>query len=376
MDFVEKHDLFACLQCGKCTGGCPVSLRAPLNIRALMREVLMAGTPEAVLGSPGLWDCTTCATCTLRCPRGLKPSEVIVGLRGELIEGGNVPKTVIDALEGTFKHGNPWGRARQKRSEWKGDLAVKVIPEEGKADLLYYIGCESCYDPRLQRIPRILCRVLQEAGVDFGILGTKESCCGNEIRRMGEAGLFEELREENKKNFQATGAATIITTSPHCYNTIANEYDLDGVTVMHYTQLVAELIKEGKLSFKHEVKKKVVYHDPCFLGKQNNLYDPPREILRAIPGLELMEFERSRERSLCCEGGGGRMWVEGTGEGERNSETRVKDAHAMGAEVIATACPFCVLTLEDGAKTTGLEEKIVIREVLELIAEAMGWQDV
>ena len=376
MDFLDKHELYACLQCGKCTGGCPVSLRAPLNIRSLMREVLMEGKPDVALECPGLWDCTTCATCTLRCPRGLKPSEVIVGLRGELIESGNVPKTIIEALEGTFKHGNPWGRARQKRNEWKGDMAVKILPEEGEAEWLYYIGCESSYDPRLQRIPRILCRVLEAAGISFGILGTKESCCGNEIRRMGEEGLFEELMEENTKNFNASGAKAIITTSPHCFNTFATEYKLDGFKILHYTQLLADLIKEGKLTFPQEVKKKVVYHDPCFLGKQNEVFDPPREILRAIPGLELLEFDRSRDRSLCCEGGGGRMWAEGTGEGERNSETRVKDAHAMGAEIIATACPFCLLTLEDGAKTTGLEEKVLVREVLELVAEAMGFDNV
>ncbi len=376
MDFLEKHELYACLQCGKCTGGCPVSMKAPLNIRSLMRQVLMAGKPDVALECPGLWDCTTCATCTLRCPRGLKPSEVIVGLRGELVEGGNVPKTVIDALEGTFKHGNPWGKPRQKRMEWKGDLAVKVLPEEGKADWLYYIGCESCYDPRLQRIPRILCRVLETAGISFGILGTKESCCGNEIRRMGEAGLFEELREGNIKNFRASGAQAIITTSPHCYNTFETEYKLEGFKVLHYSQLLADLLKEGKIKFTHEVKKKVAYHDPCFLGKQNQIFDPPRQILKAIPGLELLEFDRSRERSLCCEGGGGRMWVEGTGTGERNSETRVKDAQAMGAEIIATACPFCLLTLEDGAKTTGLEDKVLVREVLELVADAMGFENV
>jgi Fe-S oxidoreductase len=376
MDFLEKHELYACLQCGKCTGGCPVSLRAPLNIRSLMREVLMGGSPEVALESPGLWDCTTCATCTLRCPRGLKPSEVIVGLRGELVEQGNVPKTVIDALEGTFKHGNPWGKPRQKRTEWKGDTAVKVLPEEGEAEWLYFIGCAASYDPRLQRIPRILCRVLETAGVSFGILGTKESCCGNEIRRMGEAGLFEELREENTKNFKASGAKAIITMSPHCFNTFSTEYELEGFKVLHYTQLLADLIKEGKITFSKEVKKKVVYHDPCFLGKQHEVFDPPREILRAIPGLELLEFDRSRERSLCCEGGGGRMWAEGSGEGERNSEIRVKDAHAMGAEIIATACPFCLLTLEDGAKTTGLEEQVLVREILELVAEAMGFDDV
>jgi Fe-S oxidoreductase len=373
MDFSEKYELCACLQCGKCTGGCPISMKAPLNIRSLMREVLLGGNPDGALECPGLWDCTTCATCTLRCPRGLKPSEFIVGMRAELVETGRVPKTIIDALEGTYKHGNPWGRARQKRSDWKGDLAVKVLPEQGEAQWLYFIGCAPSYDPRLQGIPRTLCRIYEKAGLDFGIIGTKESCCGNEIRRMGEEGLFEELREENTKNFRASGAKAIVATSPHCFNAFKNEYNLDGFKVVHYTQLLSELIKEGKIQFPHAVEQKVVYHDPCFLGKQNGIFDPPREILKAIPGIELLEFERSRERSLCCEGGGGRMWVEGTDKGERNSEIRVRDAHDMGAEVVAIACPFCLLTLEDGAKTAGLEEKIHIKDIVEIVGEAMGF---
>jgi Fe-S oxidoreductase len=373
MDFTEKYELCACLQCGKCTGGCPISLKTPLNIRSLMREVLLGGKPDRALERPELWDCTTCATCTLRCPRGLKPSEFIVGLRGALVEGGRVPKTIIDALEGTYKHGNPWARARQKRIEWRNGLNVKTLPEEGKAAWLYFVGCAPSYDPRLRGIPRTLCHIFETAGIDFGILGTKESCCGNEIRRMGEEGLFEELRRENAKHFRSTGADAIVTTSPHCFNALENEYDLEGFRVVHYTQLLSELIQEGKIGFPHAVKQKVVYHDPCFLGKQNNVFDPPRQILKAIPGLELLEFERSRERSLCCEGGGGRMWVEGTGTGERNSELRVKDAHDLGAAVVATACPFCLLTLEDGAKTTGLEEEVHVKDIMELVAEAMGF---
>jgi len=371
MDFLEKYELYACFQCGKCTGGCPLSLRTALNIRFLMREVLLGGKPDTALHREELWDCTTCATCTLRCPRGLKPSEFIVGLRAELVEEGKVPKTVIDALEGTYKHGNPWGRVRQKRSEWRDGLEVKILPEEGQAEWLYFVGCAPSYDPRLQGIPRTLCRILEKAHVDFGILGTKESCCGNEIRRMGEEGLFEELIEENTEHFRASGAKTLVTTSPHCFNALGTEYRLEGFQVFHYTQLLSELVKEGKVGFSHEVKKKVVFHDPCFLGKQNGVFDPPRDILKVIPGIELLEFERSRDRSLCCEGGGGRMWVEGTGQGERNSEIRVRDAHAIGAEVIATACPFCLLTLEDAAKTTALDEKVLIKDILELAAEAM-----
>jgi Fe-S oxidoreductase len=296
-----------------------------------------------------------------------------VGLRAELVEEGRVPKAIIDALEGTYKHGNPWGRVRQKRIEWSSDLEVRILPEEGEAEWLHFVGCAPSYDPRLQGIPRTLCRILDAAGVSFGVLGTKESCCGSEIRRMGEEGLFEELMEENTQAIRSSGAEAIVTISPHCFNVFGNEYHLDGVQVFHYTQLLSHLVKAGKVDLSHAVKQKVAYHDPCFLGKQNGVFDPPREVLQAIPGIELLEFDRSRERSLCCEGGGGRMWVEGMGEGEKNSETRVREAHAMGVEVIATACPFCLLTLEDGTKTAGLEENVAIRDILELVAEAVGF---
>jgi len=375
MNLLERYELWACLQCGRCTGGCPVSLRAPLNIRNLMGEVLFAGGAEAVLGRPGLWDCTACAICSIRCPRGLKPSEFIVALRGELVESGRVPKTVIDALEGTYKHGNPWSRPRQKRIEWKRDLTVRVIPDGKEAEWLYFVGCAPSYDPRLQGIPRILCRLLDAAEASFGVLGTRESCCGNEIRRMGETGLFEDLRQENTKNFKASAVKAVVASSPHCFNAFTNEYQLNGIRVAHYTQLVADLIQQGKLEFSREVKKKVAYHDPCFLGKQNGIFDPPRKVLEAIPGLTLREFDRNKERSLCCEGGGGRMWTEGTGEGERNAEIRVKDAYAMDVEVVATACPFCLLTLEDAIKTAGLEGKITIQDILELVAESTGLND-
>jgi Fe-S oxidoreductase len=327
MDFLEKYELYACLQCGKCTGGCPVSINGPLNIRVLMREVLLREKPDSILDRPEIWECTTCAACSLRCPRGLKPSEFICGLRAELVESGRVPKAVINALEGTFMHGNPWARARQKRTEWKNDLKIKIIPEEGQAEWLFFIGCAPSYDSRLQRIPRILCRIFEKADLDFGILGTKESCCGNEIRRMGEEGLFEELRDENINNFRNSGARAVVTISPHSYNAISNEYGLYNMQAYHYTQVIPDLIREGKISFTRSINKRIVYHDPCFLGKQNSVFDQPREVLRSIPGIELIEFERNRERSLCCEGGGGRMWVEGIVGRERNSVLRVKNAH-------------------------------------------------
>ena len=368
---IEKYELAKCFQCGKCSAGCPVSLKSILNIRRLMREVLLSETPEKVYQRSELWDCTTCQTCTLRCPRGLKPHELIVAIRALLVEEGNIPKTVIDALEGVFKHGNPWGRARSKRSEWAADLGIKNIAQVEKAGLLYFACCATAYDPRIQEVGRALIRVFQTAKIDFGFLGNEETCCGSEVRRMGEEGLFEMLVEGNLKLFQSRGVTQMVTTSPHCYNTFKNEYKSHHIEVKHYTQYVAELVNAGKLPFSREVGRKVAYHDPCYLGKQNKIYDEPRSIIKAIPGVTFIEFDRCRERSLCCEGGGGRMFVEASGSGQRLAEIRIKDAVEMGVDIIATACPFCLLNLEDAVKTTGNEGKVAIRDVIELVSEAI-----
>ena len=208
--------------------------------------------------------------------------------------------------------------------------------------------------------------------MNFGILGNKEVCCGSEIRRMGEVGLFEMLMEENMKNFTKVNPQTIVTTSPHCMNALKNEYEGLGAEVLHYSQFVWSLIEKEKLSFTTEVPMKVTYHDPCYLGKQNGVFDEPRNILKSIPGIEFTEFGRCRENSLCCEGGGGRMWMEGTNVGKRLSEIRVEDALEMGVEAIVTACPFCLLTLEDAVKTTGNEEKIKVIDLMELASMGLG----
>jgi len=366
----EKYELFGCVQCGKCTSGCPVSLKSPLNIRRLVREVMVDKHLEAAERDE-LWDCTTCQTCTVRCPRGLEPHELLIGVRAALIEEGRIPATAKNALEGVFKHGNPWGRIRSKRSEWATGLGIKDISQGDKADILYFVCCAASYDPRIQEVAKALAKGLFKAGVNFGILGNEETCCGSEVRRMGEEGLFEMLVEDNLNLFHKHGITQIVTTSPHCYDVFKNKYQDSKIEVMHYTQLVADLIRKGELTFSNEVKKVVTYQDPCYLGKQNNIFDEPRDIIKAIPGITFVDFDRSRERSLCCEGGGGRMWVEGSDSGERLGEIRIRDAVEMGADILATACPFCLLTLEDAVKTTGLEGKIEVKDIMELVSEAI-----
>jgi Fe-S oxidoreductase len=342
-----------------------------------MIEGILGKNLDRIEEKEELWDCTTCKTCTIRCPRGLKPMDLIIGMRGILVEGGHVPKTIIEALENVYKHGNPWGKQKNKRTEWMNGLPegtrIKDLSKGEEAEFLYFAGCTASYDPRIQEVAKALVFGLQQAGVDFGIMGNEEHCCGNEIRRMGEAGLFEMLVEENLNRFESCKVERIITACPHGFNVLKNEYPQGKFDVQHTTQVLAKLLESGKIPLTQEVKKVVTYHDPCFLGKQNGLFDEPRVLLQAIPGLTFKELDRSRERSLCCEGGGGRMWVESSSEtGQRLAEIRVRDAVELGAEILATACPFCVLTLEDAVKTSGNEEKIRVMDVTELLAEAMG----
>jgi Fe-S oxidoreductase len=310
-------------------------------------------------------------TCTQRCPKGIKPLDVIIEIRGQLIESGRIQPGLRDALESTFLHGNPWGKPREKRSDWTAGLDVTEASAERKLELVYYVGCTIAYDPRLQKLAQDMVRVLQAAGVTYGILGNEESCCGNEVRRMGELGLFEELSENNIKLFRERGAGRLMTTSPHCYNVFKNEYPPFEGEVMHYSQVIEELLAEERLKLSTELGWKVTYHDPCFLGKQNGIFDQPRAVLSRIPGVEFVELDRCRERSQCCEGGGGRMWTEDVTGQERLAEVRVRDAVELGAEVLVTACPFCLLTLEDAVKTTGDEDKIRVMDLIELVAAAV-----
>jgi len=365
-ELVQKHKLLECIQCGTCTGSCPVSRKAGLNIRRYMREVAITG--KVVLHpSNELWSCTTCATCEVRCPKELSPYDFLIDIRSIAVEEGNIATTLRDALESIFKNGNPWGRIRSKRTEWMEGLNVKHFSKG--AELLYFVGCTPAYDPRVQEVAKSLVKCFENAGVNFGVLGEEENCCGSEVYGVGEKGLFEFLVEENKNLFNKYNVTRMVTSCPHSFNTFKNRYGETSFEVMHHSQLLANLIDENKFSFAKELNKTVIYHDPCYLGKQNGVYDEPRKVLESIPGVKLLEFDRSRERSLCCEGGGGRMWIDIPGE--RLAEIRVKDAAEAGAEIIATACPFCLLTLEDAVKTTGLEEKIHVKDIAEILAQAL-----
>ena len=362
----EKIDL--CIQCGTCSASCPFATRTTFRTRQIIRKVQL-GFRDEVLSDKGLWLCTTCSTCKLRCPRDVNPMEVLISVRSLLVEEGQVPRTIMDALEGVYKHGNPWGISRNKRSEWAKDLKVKYVSEGEKVDLLYFVGCAASYDPRVQEVARALVTNLNALGMDFSILGNKENCCGNEIYSLGEKGLFDILVKDNLSLFDQYGVNRIITTSPHCFNAFKNRYGRKDLAVQHYTQFFADLIDKEKPKFSKKVEKVVTFQDPCFLGKHNDIYDEPRKIIENIPGVKFLELPMSKGRSVCCEGGGGRMWVDIPGE--RATENRVREAVKIGAEILAVACPFCLLTFEDAIKTTGNEGRIQVMDINELIAKAL-----
>ena len=365
-ELAQKHKLLECIQCGTCTGSCPVARKANLNIRKYMREVATMGRLTQHSQNE-VWSCTTCSTCGVRCPKDLTPYEFLIDVRGMAVEEGTIAPTIRDALESIFKNGNPWGRVRNKRSEWSQGLNVKPVSQG--ADVLFYVGCTSAYDPRVQSVPKSLAMVLEKAGVNFGVLGDEEGCCGSEVYGMGEKGLFEFLVEENMKAFNKYRVKQVVTSCPHGFHAFKNRYNQTSFEPLHHTQFLAKLIETGKLTFSKNVDKKVIYHDPCFLGKQNGVYEEPRKVIQSVLGVKLLEFDRNRARSVCCEGGGGRMWVDIPGE--RLAETRVKDAAEAGAEILAVACPYCLLTFEDAVKTTGLEGKLQIMDIAELLALAL-----
>ena len=366
-ELVQKHKLLECIQCGMCTGSCPVTRKTNLNIRKYMREVSILNK-LALHTLNELWSCTTCSTCGVRCPKDLNPYEFLIDIRSIAVEEGQIPPTIRDTLESIFKNGNPWGRMRNKRSEWSQGLNLKHISEG--AEILYYVGCTSAYDPRVQNVAKSLVKCFEKAGVDFGVLGEEENCCGSEVYGMGEKGLFEFLVEENLKIFKKyNNVKQMVISCPHGFNVFRKRYNQSIFDIQHHTQFLAKLVENRKLTFSKEINKKVIYHDPCFLGKQNSIYEEPRKVIADVPGVTLLEFDRSKARSLCCEGGGGRMWVDIPGP--RLAEIRVKEAVEAEADILATSCPFCLLTMEDAVKTSGNEDKIQVMDIAELLSLAI-----
>jgi len=344
-----------------CSGSCPETGITPLNIRMMILKKQL----EREIDEKVCWYCTSCGECLIRCPRDVKPLEYIIETRSSLVEKGRIPVSSQKALENCFIQKNPWGRPISRRGDWMDELDFEIPHvSETESKRLLFTCCIQAYDPRCMVIPVNVAKIFRQFNLNFGVLGTEEVCCGNEIRRMGEAGLFEELAEENIAAFERYGVKEIITLSPHCMNTLKNEYNVMGIKVSHYTEVLASMIKDGTIKFNNPFHKKVIYHDPCFLGKQNKIFAEPRTILNSIEGLELLEFSQSRENSLCCEGGGGRMFYDAETAYQRTGEKRVQEAIDKGAEILTTSCPFCLMTLEGPASEKGLK----IMELSEIVA--------
>ena len=369
LKLVKEYDAILCMECGTCVGSCPLSEKSAMNFRKTVARIIL-GLEKSISGRSEFWDCTTCSTCKIRCPRGVNTVDLIIEFRKNMIEYGRIPPMIRDALENVYKHGNPWGRSRMKRGDWTEDLPIIKVGEQAVKNILFTC-CSSAYDSRAQEAARALAKILLGQQVEFGILAEKETCCGNEVYNMGEEGLFELLMEENIENLNKYTRETIITTSPHCYNAFKNRYEGLKPQVKHYTQVLAELVDNGKLKFDRRIELTVTYHDPCYLGKYNGIYEEPRKIIESIPGVKLVEMDRNRMNSLCCEGGGGRMWYDGP-PGPRTSEKRITEALNTGATMLVTTCPFCLATLEDAAKVVGVEDKLKVVDLSELLTIALS----
>lgn len=357
-----------CYQCGKCDTVCPWNRVRNFPVRKIINQAKFGVVP---FESEDLWLCTTCGNCVQRCPRGVEIIDVMRAMRRVLVPDGVVP-TSIPNLRGFMTSlasvGNPWGQEPQDRANWAKDLGVKEFSEG--TEVLYFSCCYTSYDPRLKKVAQATADLLTKAGVDFGILGAKEMCCGESVRKAGNETLFKRLARENIKTFIENGVKKILVSSPHCYQAFKNEYAEFKVNfeVVHTSQYFPQLINAGRLKPTKEYRKQVTYHDPCYLGRHNGIYDEPREALKSIPGLELSEMSESRQNSLCCGMGGSRIWME-TAKEERFSNLRLEQAREVGAEVLATSCPYCITQFEDSRLTQKDSESTQIKDITEILQE-------
>jgi Fe-S oxidoreductase len=359
-----------CYQCGMCDTVCPWNRVRTFSMRKLIRQATFGLTE---IENEEIWRCTTCGRCPQKCPRGVGILEVGMASRRMATEFGVFPNSVrpIRGVSASLTgEGNPLNEERKNRANWTEGLSVKTFTED--MEILYFPCCYLSYDPRLKRVARATATILNKAGVDFGILGSQENCCGESIRKTGDEELFKRLAKENIKTFIDNGVKKILVSSPHCYHTFKNEYPEFRVNfeVIHISQYLSQLMNEGRLEISKEYAKKIAYHDPCYLGRHNGVYDEPREALKKIQGVELKELPDSRADSLCCGGGGGRIWME-TQKNERFSDLRVEQAVGAGAEVLATSCPYCITNFEDSRLNREDSESLAVKDITEIIQEVI-----
>jgi len=350
-----------CYQCGVCTAICPLALtgKAP----AVRKLVRLAQTGLST-NSDGTWLCTTCKMCEVTCPRRVPIVDVLHALRAVAFSEHKAPARLEEAVWKVYENGNPWGESKTSRGRWTEGLEIKDALEG--VEVLLYTGCISSYDPRLQKTAKAVSSLLKAADIDFGVLKTQERCCGDVVYQSGEEGYLEELITENIETFSKTKASVVVSMSPHCFNMFKTIYPKYGATfrAVHYTELLTELYDAGKLKLKRPVEREVTYHDPCYLSRYHGIQEQPRRLLESIKGMELLEMRNVRENTLCCGGGGGRVFQET--EGERLSNLRVREAAETGAQILTTSCPYCIQNLEDSVRTQG--KRLQVSDVAELVA--------
>jgi Fe-S oxidoreductase len=371
-----------CYQCGVCTATCPWGLvrGEALSVRILMRQAQL-GLQD---GSHNLWLCTTCAQCEAYCPRGVRISDVFRGLRAVAWDRRSVEAGLPSMLWSVHWNENPWSQPPSQRSDWNTSLDIPTFNSQ-QHEVLLYVGCTASFDRRAQKITHALVRVLRAAGVSFGYLGQTEPCCGEAVLSVGHKPYFREIALRTAQVFTQQGVSQLVAISPHCYDVFKNHYPPlagdDFPHALHYTQFIAQLLDQGRLemntgladlfsSSNNNHTLRVTFQDPCYLGRHNDEYDAPRRILEAVPGIELVEMKDTGLDSLCCGGGGGRMWLE-TAPGERFADLRVSQAVATEAAVLGTACPFCVVCLEDSAKQLKTKSLQVL-DLAEIVALSLS----
>lgn len=389
-DFTWKDilDFYTCADCGRCSDQCPANrVKRPLSPRFISikaRDYAFSHFPlmgefvaqEPLIGgiytADEIWSCTTCGACEQECPLGIEYINKIVDLRRGMVDDGNVPQSLQKPLSSLGKRGNPYGKMEKKRAEWTKGLEgckVKLFENGDKAETLYFVDSVTSYDERMQNVARAASKIMCAAGIDFGILGKDEKDSGNEVKRFGEEMLFQSLKSHNSEMILASGVKNIVTADPHAYNALKNEY-ANMPPVEHISQVIVKAVANGKLKLKPvdgDAGKVYTYHDPCYLGRHNGIYEEPRQAIDAIPGIQRVEMLQSRDRSFCCSGGGLMLFYEPEEE-ERMGVVRVKMARKAGANVIVTACPFCLVNMEDAIKVAGLEGKMEAIDLGELIA--------
>jgi Fe-S oxidoreductase/nitrate reductase gamma subunit len=395
-------DLDACTRCGRCQDQCPAYLsEKPLTPKKLVQDLKnhLQNEENILLGKKGeadgeqgltpligsaitadeLWSCTSCMACMEQCPVFVEQIPKVVDLRRYLVMmESSFPSEVAGVFRNMEVNSNPWGIGLASRGDWAKSLNVPILSEaeDKDIDILYYVGCSGSFDDRNKKVAVAFVQVLQAAGVRFAILGAEEKCCGDSARRMGNEYLFQQLAQENIEAMKKYGVKKIVTTCPHGYNIIKNEYPQLGGTfeVYHHSAFLARLIAEGRLPLVNPVDQRITYHDSCYLGRYNGLYSEPRKVINSIAGAGLVEMDRTGERSFCCGAGGGRMWME-EHLGKRINHLRFEDALKTKAGTIGTACPFCLTMLDDATKDKEMEESIKVQDITELIVQALGKKD-